>query len=253
MHRACRSYLSPAISRTIRWYVVKMSYHPAELKNILCAELATLVQILCSFLTLPLGLRHTMLVPVVDTSPYVSLSNAFAVGAGSVAAGINPISEQFHVSHQKAGYLTTTYTLFSGVTPLLITPYVNLYGRRPAYLVCSITTSLPLFGADCESSVVFNHGRLGQQYRVSVFHVVWRSDCISHFRGRGLSLFGNWRCHSLFPSSPYVTIILFADPKNDRFVICSSKESVDALWASTRWRSPTVYVYLFPLEGQLLT
>lgn len=170
-----------------------------------------------------------------------------------MAAGINPIAKQFEVSHQKAGYLTTTYTLFSGITPLLITPYVNLYGRRPAYLVCSIATTLPLFGADYKSSVVFNHGRHRQQYRICVFYLVWRGDRLPHFRGRRLSRSGNRRCHSLFPSFPHVTIIPIADQKNNRFVICSSKESVDALWASMHWQSPTVYVYLFPIRGRLLT
>jgi predicted MFS family arabinose efflux permease len=57
------------------------------------------------------------------------------VGAGFVPAAFNPIAQEFKVTKQQASYLTTTYTLFGGITPLLITPYVNLYGRRPAYIV----------------------------------------------------------------------------------------------------------------------
>ncbi|KAM0253069.1 hypothetical protein ACHAQJ_007445 [Trichoderma viride] len=65
---------------------------------------------------------------------------AFVVqfGAGMVPAAFGPIAASYGVSHQAASYLTTTYTLFGGVTPLLITPFVNLYGRRPAYLVFTV-------------------------------------------------------------------------------------------------------------------
>ena len=59
------------------------------------------------------------------------------VGAGMVPAAFSPIARSLHVTKQEASYLTTTYTLFGGLTPLLITPYVNLYGRRPAYIVGS--------------------------------------------------------------------------------------------------------------------
>jgi len=55
-----------------------------------------------------------------------------------VPAAFGPIAKNFKVTHQQASYLTTTYTLLGGVTPLLITPYVNLYGRRPAYVCFTI-------------------------------------------------------------------------------------------------------------------
>ncbi|PTB36881.1 uncharacterized protein TrAFT101_007254 [Trichoderma asperellum] len=62
---------------------------------------------------------------------------AFVVqfGAGMVPAAFGPIALSYGVTHQAASYLTTTYTLFGGVTPLVVTPFVNLYGRRPAYLI----------------------------------------------------------------------------------------------------------------------
>lgn len=52
-----------------------------------------------------------------------------------VPAAFSTIAEALDVTDQQASYLTTSYTLLGGVTPLLLTPYVNLWGRRPAYLV----------------------------------------------------------------------------------------------------------------------
>jgi len=62
---------------------------------------------------------------------------AFTVqfGAGMVPAAFGPIGDYYNVTDQQASYLTTSYTLLGGVTPLLLTPYVNIYGRRPAYLI----------------------------------------------------------------------------------------------------------------------
>ncbi|KAL6834623.1 major facilitator superfamily domain-containing protein [Trichoderma camerunense] len=65
---------------------------------------------------------------------------AFVVqfGAGMVPAAFGPISVSYGVTKQQASYLTTSYTLLGGVTPLLITPFVNLWGRRPAYLLFTL-------------------------------------------------------------------------------------------------------------------
>ena len=57
------------------------------------------------------------------------------VGAGFVPAAFGPIATELKVTKQQASYLTTVYTLLGGVTPLLITPFANLYGRRPMYIV----------------------------------------------------------------------------------------------------------------------
>jgi predicted MFS family arabinose efflux permease len=65
-----------------------------------------------------------------------------------VPAAFGVIAKDFGVSHQQASYLTTSYTLLGGVTPLLLTPYVNLYGRRPAYLVWSLKQALSLVVSD---------------------------------------------------------------------------------------------------------
>ncbi|KAI5461870.1 major facilitator superfamily domain-containing protein [Mariannaea sp. PMI_226] len=59
-------------------------------------------------------------------------------GAGMVPAAFGVIAEGYGVTHQQASYLTTSYTLLGGLTPLLLTPYVNLYGRRPAYIIFTV-------------------------------------------------------------------------------------------------------------------
>lgn len=56
----------------------------------------------------------------------------------AVPAAFGTIAKALGVTHQQASYLTTTYTLLGGLTPLLVTPYVNLYGRRPAYLLFTL-------------------------------------------------------------------------------------------------------------------
>lgn len=58
-----------------------------------------------------------------------------------VPAAFAPIAKSYGVSIQKASYLTTSNSIFGGVTPLLMTPFVNIYGRRPAYLVRTLTCS----------------------------------------------------------------------------------------------------------------
>jgi MFS family permease len=63
------------------------------------------------------------------------MADDITVGAGFVPAAFGPIAISFDVTKQQASYLTTTYTLFGGITPLLITPFANLYGRRPIYIV----------------------------------------------------------------------------------------------------------------------
>ncbi|KAH8905828.1 MFS general substrate transporter [Coniochaeta sp. PMI_546] len=65
---------------------------------------------------------------------------AFVVqfGAGMVPAAFAPIAQSYQVTTQQASYLTTSYTLLGGLTPLLMTPFVNLYGRRPAYLIFTL-------------------------------------------------------------------------------------------------------------------
>ena len=62
-----------------------------------------------------------------------------------VPAAFGPIGDYYNVTDQQASYLTTSYTLLGGVTPLLLTPYINMYGRRPAYLVGNFSLNRLLF------------------------------------------------------------------------------------------------------------
>lgn len=50
-------------------------------------------------------------------------------------AAFAPIADYYGITDQKASYVTTANSLFGGITPLFITPIVNIYGRRPAFLV----------------------------------------------------------------------------------------------------------------------
>jgi predicted MFS family arabinose efflux permease len=45
------------------------------------------------------------------------------------------MAKKFGVTDTKATYFTTFYLLLTAITPLLLTPFVNIYGRRPAYVV----------------------------------------------------------------------------------------------------------------------
>jgi predicted MFS family arabinose efflux permease len=55
-----------------------------------------------------------------------------------VPAAFGTIAEDLMVTRQQASYLTTTYTLLGGISPLFMTPYVNLWGRRPAYVLFTV-------------------------------------------------------------------------------------------------------------------
>lgn len=58
------------------------------------------------------------------------------------AAVANPafvvIGKAFDISVVEASYSLTMYICFAGIGPLLISPFANLYGRRPVYLVSCI-------------------------------------------------------------------------------------------------------------------
>lgn len=46
-----------------------------------------------------------------------------------------PLSKAFHLTVVQASYELTVYICFAGVGPLLVTPFANVYGRRPIYLL----------------------------------------------------------------------------------------------------------------------
>lgn len=46
-----------------------------------------------------------------------------------------PLSEEFHIAPVTATYQTTVAIGMSALGPLLFTPFANIYGRRPIYLL----------------------------------------------------------------------------------------------------------------------
>ena len=47
------------------------------------------------------------------------------------------MAKQFHVSVTKASYVTSVSIIGAGVTPLLLSPISNVYGRRPIFVLVS--------------------------------------------------------------------------------------------------------------------
>jgi multidrug resistance protein len=72
----------------------------------------------------------------------VMLMSAFTLTAQFGAALLNPafvqVAKDLHVTVEQASYTTTVFILFTGVFPLFITPFANVYGRRILYLIFTI-------------------------------------------------------------------------------------------------------------------
>jgi MFS family permease len=80
--------------------------------------------------------------PVWQKYYIVVLMSAFTLMAPLAAAILNPsfvlVAKNLHVTVEEASYTTTVFILFSGVFPLLVTPFANVYGRRPLYLIFTL-------------------------------------------------------------------------------------------------------------------
>jgi MFS family permease len=72
----------------------------------------------------------------------VLLMSAFTLTAQFGSALLNPafvqVAKDLHVTVEQASYTTTVFILFTGVFPLFITPFANVYGRRILYLIFTI-------------------------------------------------------------------------------------------------------------------
>ncbi len=155
-----------------------------------------------------------------------------------VPAAFGVIAKEFKVTHQQASYLTTSYTLLGGLTPLLLTPYVNLYGRRPAYLVRS-------FPSLCALILIADH-RFRSPHSLQSGRTL-AQDTRAHIRGRlfpDASLVLVPVLHWLSEVLRYVCLQGGAGSGLTyfRFVICSTKANVESTSASTLWLSPMGYV-----------
>lgn len=80
--------------------------------------------------------------PVWQKYYIVLLMSAFTLMAQLGAAILNPsfvlVAKNLHVTVEEASYSTTVFILFSGVFPLFITPFANVCGRRPLYLIFTL-------------------------------------------------------------------------------------------------------------------
>lgn len=91
------------------------------------------------------------------------------------------LAKKFHVTNQQASYFTTCYILFTGVIPLLATPYVNIYGRRPAYLVRDLSPSFDVSFTDMNELGLHSHCDCKQHW-VCECKDLWWNDRLSLLR-----------------------------------------------------------------------
>jgi multidrug resistance protein len=72
----------------------------------------------------------------------VILMSSFTTVAQLAPAMLNPafviVAKELNVTVEEASYSTTIFILFAGVFPLFITPFANVYGRRPLYLIFTV-------------------------------------------------------------------------------------------------------------------
>ena len=68
--------------------------------------------------------------------------SAFTLVGQLGSAILNPafvvMAKELHVTVEQASYSTTVFILFTGVFPLLLTPFANVYGRRVLYLIFTV-------------------------------------------------------------------------------------------------------------------
>jgi MFS family permease len=89
--------------------------------------------------------------PVWQKYYVVVLMSAFTLMAHVGPAILNPsfvlVAKDLHVTIEQASYTTTVFILFSGVLPLIITPFANVYGRRPLYLIFTVVAIAGFVGS----------------------------------------------------------------------------------------------------------
>ena len=86
----------------------------------------------------------------------VILMSAFTVSAQLGSALLNPVfvkvAKDLHVTVVQTSYSTTVFILFTGVFPLFITPFANIYGRRVLYLISALIAMAGFIGSAASPS-----------------------------------------------------------------------------------------------------
>lgn len=60
----------------------------------------------------------------------------FLVGSALINPAYVQMSKDLDITVEQASYCTTIFILFSGISPMFVVPFSNVYGRRYIYLVC---------------------------------------------------------------------------------------------------------------------
>ena len=82
----------------------------------------------------------------------ILLSFCVQLTAGFLPAAFSPIAKELNKTNQQASYLVSSYVLLGGLTPLFITPFANLYGRRFPYIIFTLIAVLSLVGGALATS-----------------------------------------------------------------------------------------------------
>jgi MFS family permease len=64
------------------------------------------------------------------------------MGSAVVNPAFVPLAKSFKIPVVQASYELTAFIVFAGVGPLLITPFSNVYGRRPIYLLGNLVAGV---------------------------------------------------------------------------------------------------------------
>ena len=64
----------------------------------------------------------------------MTVSDEVAVSAALVNPAFVEMAKELNCSVEQASYCTTVFLLFVGITPLLLAPFANVYGRRILYI-----------------------------------------------------------------------------------------------------------------------
>ncbi|KAJ8516938.1 hypothetical protein ONZ45_g5803 [Pleurotus djamor] len=92
-------------------------------------------------LNYPQWLKYTILIQVSFLAFLATLNVAI------INPAIVPLSEEFNIPHVTATYQTTVAIGSSALGPLVFTPFANVYGRRPAYLISVLVGLVTAIGS----------------------------------------------------------------------------------------------------------